>query len=134
MKPISKVDADALLSAAHAAQKRAYAPYSNYRVGAALRANGKTYVGANVENASYGLSICAERSAVVAAILDGAKDFDAIAVVTTTSPPVAPCGMCRQTLAEFTSDMPVLLANDREQSETTLATLLPFAFRKDSLR
>ena len=126
---------DALLRAAQEAQQRAYAPYSKYRVGAAvLGDNGKIYPGANVENASYGLSICAERNAVVAAVLDGARRVTAIAVVTSTSPPVAPCGMCRQTLAEFAKDLPVVLANESgERVDTTLAELLPHAFRPEDL-
>ena len=134
MKSLSKSDADALVAAAKTARARAYAPYSNYRVGAALRASGKIYLGANVENASYGLSICAERSAVAAAILDGANDFEGLAVVTQSSPPVAPCGMCRQTLVEFAADLPIYLANETERTETTLATLLPHAFRPESLK
>src|SRR5205807_530986 len=85
------------------------APYSNYRVGAAVRGdNGKIYRGANVENASYGLSICAERNAISAAALDGVRRIVAAAVVTASSPPVAPCGACRQTLAEFADDLPLL--------------------------
>jgi cytidine deaminase len=121
---------DELLAAAREAQKRAYAPYSNYRVGAAVRAdNGKIYQGANVENASYGLSICAERVAISAAIVDGARKIVACAVITASSPPVAPCGMCRQTLAEFADDMPVALSNHLgERSDTTLRQLLPHAF------
>src|SRR3954464_181776 len=101
---------DELLSAARAAQKKAYAPYSNYCVGAAVRGdNGKIYQGANVENASYGLTLCAERNAITAAILDGAKKIVGAAVVTSTSPPVAPCGMCRQSFAEFADDLPIVM-------------------------
>jgi cytidine deaminase len=126
---------DELLAAAREAQKRAYAPYSNYRVGAAVRGdNGKIYQGANVENASYGLSICAERNAIVAAILDGARQIVGAAVVTATSPPVAPCGMCRQTFAEFADDLPIALSNERgERTDTSLRELLPLAFRKKDL-
>jgi cytidine deaminase len=126
---------DELIKAARAARSHAYAPYSNYQVGAAvLGDNGKIYGGANVENASYGLAICAERNAISAAILDGAKKLVAAAVVTASSPPVAPCGMCRQTLAEFADDLPITLVNERgEQSETTLRELLPHAFRRNDL-
>src|SRR5204863_348656 len=93
---------DALIEAAREIRGRAYAPYSKYRVGAAVLAdNGKIYRGANVENASYGLSICAERNAISAAVLDGARYVLACAVITESKPPAAPCGMCRQTLAEF---------------------------------
>lgn len=123
-------DLDALIEEAKAARARAYAPYSHYPVGAAVRAdNGKIYRGANVENASYGLALCAERNAVAQAILDGAKQIVALAVVTSTSPPAAPCGMCRQTLAEFARDLPIALCNDAgERSDTTLAEILPRAF------
>jgi cytidine deaminase len=127
---------EALVEAAKQARAHAYAPYSRYRVGAAVRAdNGKTYVGVNVENASYGLALCAERSAVAAAITDGARALEAVAVVTSTSPPAAPCGMCRQTLAEFAHDLPVVLVNDDgERVQTTLAELLPRAFRREDLK
>jgi len=130
---------DALVEAARAARDRAYAPYSRYHVGAAVRAdNGKIYRGANVENASYGLSVCAERNAVAAAILDGARRIVACAVVTGSSPPAAPCGMCRQTLMEFAPDdpgrVPIVLVNaDGERRDTTLGALLPLAFRPEDL-
>lgn len=121
---------ETLIARAKEARSRAYAPYSHYQVGAAVRGdNGKIYLGANVENASYGLALCAERNAVAAAILDGCKTVSALAVVTSTSPPAAPCGMCRQTLAEFARDLPIALINDRgERADTTLAELLPRAF------
>lgn len=124
-----------LVKAAIEARGRAYAPYSQYSVGAAVRGdNGKIYAGANVENASYGLAMCAERTAVAAAVLDGVRCLTAAVVVTSTSPPAAPCGMCRQTLAEFARELVVVLVNDTgERAETTLAELLPRAFRADSL-
>jgi cytidine deaminase len=130
------VDLGSLLEYARRARQRAYAPYSRYAVGAAvLGDNGNVYQGANVENASYGLSLCAERSAVAAAIFDGVRRIQAVAVVTTTSPPVAPCGMCRQTLAEFALDCPVVLGNESgERVDTTLAELLPRAFHGDDIR
>jgi cytidine deaminase len=126
---------DELLQAAREAQQNAYAPYSNYRVGAAVRGdNGKIYRGTNVENASYGLALCAERGAVSAAVLDGARRIVAVAVVTHSSPPVAPCGMCRQTLAEFADDLPIALSNDKgERRDTTLKELLPMAFGRSDL-
>jgi cytidine deaminase len=130
------LDLDALLAAAARARTQAYAPYSRYAVGAAVQAdNGRVYLGANIENASYGLSLCAERNAVAAAVLDGARRIEAVAVVTTSSPPAAPCGMCRQTLAEFAHDCPVVLGNQSgERVETTLAQLLPRAFHGDDIR
>ena len=124
-----------LVRAALAARARAYAPYSSFAVGVALAArDGRVFTAANVENASYGLSLCAERNAVVAAVLAGARDLEAIAVATATSPPAAPCGMCLQTLAEFADDLAVVLVNDRgERRDTSLQALLPQAFRPRDL-
>jgi cytidine deaminase len=117
------------------ARGRAYAPYSHFLVGAALRtADGRVFTGVNVENASYGLSVCAERTAVVSAVAAGARDLEELAVATTTSPPAAPCGVCRQTLAEFARDLPITLVNDvGERRRVTLAELLPHAFHGDDL-
>ena len=136
MSPANVNPMDELIAAARAARAHAYAPYSRYAVGAAVRgANGRIYTGANVENASYGLALCAERNAVMAAVLDGAAPLAGVAVVTETSPPAAPCGMCRQTLAEFAPDsLPIALANTQgEHSETTLGDILPHAFRRGDL-
>ena len=133
------VGMDPLILAAREARERAYAPYSSYRVGSAvLGDNGKIYAAANVENASYGLSICAERNAVSAAILDGARRILACAVVTASDPPAAPCGMCRQTLGEFArrdgSDMPIALLNpEGDRRDTRLSVLLPLAFTPEDL-
>jgi len=126
---------DALIAAAKAVRKNAHAPYSRYQVGAAVRGDdGKIYAGCNVENASYGLALCAERGAVAQAIAAGAKKITAAAVITSTSPPAAPCGMCRQTLAEFARDLPIALINDAgERVDVTLAELLPRAFRSEDL-
>ncbi len=99
-----------LIALAAEARKKAYAPYSHYLVGAALlTASGKVYTGCNVENASYGLSICAERTAVVKAVSDGQRQFVAIAVANENGG--TPCGACRQVLAEFSPDMRVLVAD-----------------------
>ncbi len=128
-------DMNELVEAAKRARTRAYAPYSRYQVGAAVRGdNGKVYLGANIENASYGLALCAERNAVAAAILDGCKQITGVAVITSTSPPAAPCGMCRQTLAEFAREMDVVMVNEKgERVDTTLSALLPRAFRPEDL-
>lgn len=118
-----------LVQAAHTAQQAAYAPYSKYRVGAALRTrSGKVYLGANIENAAYPDSICAERVAVFNAIMQGEREFDSIAVVTHNGG--SPCGSCRQVLAEFALQATVLIANEAGEiiQETTVAELLPGAF------
>lgn len=121
---------EALLSAAQAARARAYAPYSNYAVGAAVLTELGVFPGCNVENASYGLSNCAERTAVFAAICAGARRVLAVAIATDNGG--TPCGACRQVLAEFADDTcPVYLldADGTVVEETTLGLLLPHAFR-----
>ncbi len=121
-----------LAAAARAARQRAHAPYSRFKVGAAVLADAAIHAGCNVENASYGLTICAERNAVAAAVLAGAKGIDALVVVSNTSPPTPPCGMCLQTLAEFGEpSLPIILVGKGdERTETTLGALLPRAFSK----
>ena len=130
-----KVNTEALIQAARAARERAYAPYSHFAVGAALlTASGQVFVGCNVENAAYGHTICAERTAVVSAVAAGQRDFLALAVITPTSGPASPCGACRQVLAEFNLDMQVILTN--LQGDTVLTTareLLPGAFTGQDL-
>jgi cytidine deaminase len=125
-----------LVRKARAARRRAYAPYSRFHVGAAVAADGRVHEGANVENASYGLTLCAERSAVAAAVVAGARRLDAVAVASGTSPPTPPCGMCLQTLAEFGGpELPVVLAGARNTVvETTLGELLPRGFGKGYLK
>jgi cytidine deaminase len=125
-------DRAALVSAARAARRRAHAPYSGFRVGAAVLAGGAVHAGANVENASYGLTLCAERVAVGAAVASGARAIDAVAVASGTTEPTPPCGACLQTLAEFAGpSLPVLLVGaGGRRVETTLGELLPRAFSK----
>jgi cytidine deaminase len=101
-------------------------------VGAAVRAGGRVFPGCNVENASYGLTVCAERVAVCAAVAAGERELEAVVVASGTVPPTPPCGMCLQTLSEFAGpDLPVLLVGARgSRVETTLGALLPLAFRR----
>ena len=114
------------------AQRRAYAPYSKFRVGAAVKMSGDVFDGANVENASYGLTICAERVAVFAAVITGAHRLEAIAVCSDASPPSSPCGACRQVLLEFAPDpaaVTVTAINSLGERRTwTLAELIPDGF------
>lgn len=125
-----QVDWDALEAAARAVREEAYAPYSGYRVGAALLGqSGRVYVGTNVENASYGLSLCAERGAVSQAVAAGERAFTALVVVTKGEKAAAPCGMCRQVLAELPPPFPVLCVSvDGHRLETSVEALLPHAF------
>lgn len=126
---------DRLIEAAKAARENAHAPYSNFRVGAALRAtSGRVYTGCNVENATYGLTVCAERVALFKAISEGERGFDAIAVVTDTETLTPPCGACRQLIWEFCGDAEVILANLGGKSETLrMAALFPRPFDKSFL-
>lgn len=125
-----------LLVAAVAARKRAHAPYSGFPVGAALLGDDRrVYAGCNVENSSFGLTLCAERNAVGQAVARGAKRIRAIAIVAGAEQPVPPCGMCLQTLTEFADpDLPILLAGmDGREEVTTLGQLFPRRFDKSFL-
>ena len=121
-----------LEDAARAAQQHAYAPYSKFRVGAAVQMNGKIFEGVNVENASYPVSVCAERNAIAAAVTAGARNLEAVAVCTEASPPSSPCGACRQVLREFAAhpdQVTVIAINPQgERRSWTLAELLPDSF------
>ncbi len=119
---------DKLIASAAAARERAYAPYSGYKVGAALRGkSGRVYTGCNVENAAYGSSMCAERTAIFKAISEGEREFEAIAVVTENGG--SPCGACRQVMMEFAPGMTVIIADTQGQARvTTVRDLLPDEF------
>jgi cytidine deaminase len=127
------IDHEGLIQQAAAARQQAYAPYSGYRVGAALlAASGRIYAGCNVENAVYSLTTCAERTAVFKAVCNGERDFEAIAVVTENGG--APCGSCRQVLREFGEKTVVLIADtDGNYRETTVGGLLPDSFSATDL-
>ena len=123
-------DSDHLVAVAREARERAVAPFSNFKVGAALVAKGgRVYGGCNVENASYGLTVCAERVALLKALSEGERVFEMIAVVADTADPTPPCGACRQILWEFGGDLEVFLANLTEHKGTfKMKDLLPLPF------
>jgi cytidine deaminase len=128
-------DQDLLITAAKQARETAHAPYSNFRVGAALRSSsGRIFGGCNVENATYGLTMCAERVAVFKAISEGERGFSAIAVVTDTDALTPPCGACRQLIWEFCGDIPVTMANLGGKRETLqMKELFPKPFDDSNL-
>lgn len=135
-KLLSNQQREELIERAKEARKRAYVPYSQFAVGAALQAaDGRIYLGCNIENASFGLTNCAERTALFKAVSEGKTQFVALAVVADIDDPVTPCGACRQVLIEFCPpDMPVILANyTGKQKVTTVSQLLPGAFVKEDL-
>jgi cytidine deaminase len=125
------LSADSLRVVAEGARSNAYAPYSHFHVGAALRsATGNVYGGANVENASFGVGICAERSALVAAVTGGDRSFDVLVLVSDSTEPAAPCGACRQALSEFAPELRIVSHGlNGETAEWSLAELLPHQFR-----
>ncbi len=119
-----------LVAAARAAAAHAYCRYSGYAVGAALRAeDGRVFSGCNVENASYGATLCAERSAICALVAAGGRRISALCVYAPGEPMAMPCGMCRQVIAEFCADAPVLVAGPRGVLRRSFAQLFPEAFR-----
>ena len=131
---LSNQDKQNLVDLANTARKNAYAPYSKYRVGSALRTkSGRIFTGVNIENASYPQTICAERTAIFKAVSDGEKDFEVITVVTDNGG--SPCGGCRQVMAEFGLDTIVIFADGTGKItyETTVKELLPEAFTPDHL-
>jgi cytidine deaminase len=119
-----------LVAHARRAMEHAYAPYSNFPVGAALlAADGRVFTGVNVENASIGLSVCAERNAIAKAVSEGVRDFAKLAVVTEAEEPTMPCGICRQVIWEFSHDIPIIVEGaSGRRVETTIADLFPMPF------
>ncbi len=126
---------DRLITAARQARENAHAPFSNFRVGAALRArSGRVFTGCNIENATYGLTVCAERVAIFKAISEGERGFDSIAVVTDTEGLTPPCGACRQIIWEFCGDIEVVLANLKGKKEVhRMSALYPKPFDSSHL-
>ena len=125
-----------LLHAAMRARKNTYAPYSKFKVGAAIETiDGRIFTGCNIENASYGLAICAERVAVFKAVSEGVKKFKRIAIVTGAKKPTPPCGMCRQVLFEFNPNLEIIIANTNGKViKTKLSKLFPYAFGPKNLK
>lgn len=124
-----------LIKEAERAKKKAYTPYSKFKVGAAvLCADGKIFTGCNIENASFGLTVCAERVAIFKAISEGSTKFEAIAVIGDTDKPCSPCGACRQVMSEFCEDAPLIMANSKGDVKIKkVKELLPEAFGKNDL-
>ncbi len=121
---------DQLIRKARNAIGNAYAPYSGFSVGVALLASdGSVFTGVNVENASVGLSVCAERNAIAKAVSEGVRDFEKMAIVTNSHEPTMPCGVCRQVIWEFSHDLPILIeSSDGSRIATTIAELFPHPF------
>jgi cytidine deaminase len=132
---LSVTEKDLLIEAAKQARENAHAPYSNFRVGAALRStSGRIFGGCNVENATYGLTMCAERVAIFKAVSEGERGFSAIAVVTDTDMLTPPCGACRQLIWEFCGDIPVSMANLKGKMEVIqMRELFPRPFDDSNL-
>ncbi len=132
MKTINEKITSELIKAARKVRENAYAPYSNFAVGAAVLCEGdKIFEGCNVENVALGISICAERSAIVKAFSEGCKNIKAIAIVADSNEPAAPCGICRQVFYEFNPKMSVILANlDGKVIIRNVENLLPHAFER----
>ena len=124
-----------LIREAEKARKEAYTPYSKFKVGAAiLCADGKIFTGCNIENASFGMSVCAERVAIFKAVSEGSTKFEAIAVIGDTDKPCSPCGACRQVISEFGEDIPLIMANLKGDVKIKkIRELLPEAFGKKDL-
>jgi cytidine deaminase len=123
-----------LVERAKAVLNNAYAPYSKFKVAAAVRTkSGRVYTGVNIENASYGLTICAERVAVFKAVSEGDRDIEAVAVYTDTEEPTPPCGACRQVIAEFNPDALIVMASGKKTVVVRLGELLPHAFTRKNL-
>jgi cytidine deaminase len=131
---VTKAGADSLRKAAFSAMENAYAPYSGFRVGAAISTmDGKVVPGSNIENSAYGNTVCAETLAVCSAVSQGLKHFDAIAIATEADQPTPPCGACRQVLSEFAPEINITsYTRDGKSASWALSELLPYAFIFDT--
>jgi cytidine deaminase len=119
-----------LIEKAKKASRKAYAPYSNYKVGAALLTkSGKVYTGCNIENSSYGLTNCAERTAVFKAVSEGEMEFEEMVIYADSPNLPTPCGACRQVLSEFGPELKITIISNKEQMETSISELLPLGFK-----
>lgn len=134
LKSKNNMDNKQLINFAYDAMDMAYAPYSHYKVGAAVYTNGKVYLGCNIENASYGATICAERCAIAKAVSEGNLNLEKIAIVSSTHDFTAPCGICRQVMNEFMPEGVVVLTNDREIKEFLVSDLLPTGFSQTDMK
>ena len=133
-KTPDRATVERLRAAAEEAMRQAYAPYSGFRVGAALLGrDGTTFPGCNVENAGYASTICAERTAVTSAVVRGVREFELLVLVTEAEEPTPPCGVCRQVLVEFGTDLPVISFAGGREARWNLADLLPHPFTPASL-
>lgn len=131
-----KINYKQLIQKAQNVKDNAHAPYSNFKVGACVLTNsGNMYVGVNVENSSFGATICAERNAINTAISNGEKEFLAIAIISSSNDYTYPCGICRQCLVEFSKDMEVIIAKDTKNYKTfKLSELLPHSFTQEDIK
>ena len=119
-----------LFEKAKEVSRKAYAPYSNYKVGAALLTkSGKVYTGCNIENSSYGLTNCAERTAVFKAVSEGEMEFEEMVIYADSPNLPTPCGACRQVLSEFSTELKITIISNKEQMETSISELLPLGFK-----
>lgn len=131
---VNNMDNKELINLAYYAMERAYSPYSKFKVGAAVYGDGKVYTGCNIENASYGATICAERCAISKGVSEGCLKFEKIAIVSTSHDFTPPCGICRQVINEFMPDGIVVLTNDKEIKEFTVSELLPAGFSQTDMK
>jgi cytidine deaminase len=127
------MDKKELMEVAKKASENAYAPFSNFKLGAALETeSGKVFTGVNVENSSYGLTNCAERTAIFKAVSEGEKEFKRLVIYVDSDKLFPPCGACRQVISEFSNDLPIIIFSNKDVVETNIKELLPMSFQLDS--